>query len=200
MAIHSVFLPGESPWTDEPVEGCGGYSPQGHTESDTTDPPGDLANPGIQPKSLKTPALAVRFFTNSTSWEALRALLQNPFLGQPFLTVLPRENQALPSWVFPQSLISTSVQFSSVAQLCPTLCDPIDCRRPGFTLHHQLLELAQTHVHQVGDAIQSSHLLIGTYLEHLHAAYHRNCDMHVCLLWSKLVFYFLILSIKHTVS
>ena len=50
-------------------------------------------------------------------------------------------------------------QFSSVAQSCPTLCDPMDCRAPGFPVHPQLLELAPTHVHQVGDAIQPSHLL-----------------------------------------
>ena len=50
-------------------------------------------------------------------------------------------------------------QFSSVAQLCLTLCDPMDCRAPGFPVHHQLLELAQTHAHQVGDTNQPSHLL-----------------------------------------
>jgi len=52
-----------------------------------------------------------------------------------------------------------TVQFSSVAQLYPTLCDPMDCSTPGFPVHHQLLELAQTHVHRVGDAIQPSHPL-----------------------------------------
>ena len=50
-----------------------------------------------------------------------------------------------------------SVQFSW--QLCPTLCDPMDCSMPGIPVHHQLPELAQTHVHQVGDAIQPYHLL-----------------------------------------
>ena len=45
------------------------------------------------------------------------------------------------------------------AQSCPTLCDPVDCSMPGFPVHHQLPELAQTHVHQVGDAIQPSHPL-----------------------------------------
>ena len=49
------------------------------------------------------------------------------------------------------------VQFSSVAQTCPTLCDSMDCSRPGFPVLHQLPELAQTHVHQVSDAIQPSH-------------------------------------------
>ena len=51
------------------------------------------------------------------------------------------------------------IQFSSVAQSCLTLCDSTDCSIPGFPVHHQLLELAQTHVHQVGNAIQTSHLL-----------------------------------------
>ena len=48
---------------------------------------------------------------------------------------------------------------SSVAQLCLTLCDPMDCSMPGFRVHHQLPELAQTHVHRVSDAIQPSHPL-----------------------------------------
>ena len=48
---------------------------------------------------------------------------------------------------------SISVQFSSVAQSCPTLCDPMDCSMPGLPVHHQLLECTQTHVHWVGDAI-----------------------------------------------
>ena len=52
-----------------------------------------------------------------------------------------------------------SVPFSSVAQLCLTLCDPMDCSTPGFPVDHQLPELIQTHVHQVGDAIQPSHPL-----------------------------------------
>ena len=53
----------------------------------------------------------------------------------------------------------SSVQFSSVAQSCPALCDPIDCSTPGFPVHHQLLEFIQTHVHRVSDAIQPSHPL-----------------------------------------
>ena len=53
----------------------------------------------------------------------------------------------------------TSVQFSSVAQSCPTLCDPMDCCMPGLPVQHQLLEFTQTHVHQVSDAIQPSHPL-----------------------------------------
>ena len=50
-------------------------------------------------------------------------------------------------------------EFSSVAQLCRILCNPMDCPTPGFPVHHHLLELAQIHVHQVSDAIQPSHPL-----------------------------------------
>ena len=50
--------------------------------------------------------------------------------------------------------------FSSVAQSCPTLCDPMDCSMPGFPVCHQLLEVTQTLVHLVGDAIQPSHPLL----------------------------------------
>ena len=55
--------------------------------------------------------------------------------------------------------LNTLVLFSSVTQSCPTLCDPMDCSTPGLPVHHQLLELVQTHVHQVRDAIQPSHPL-----------------------------------------
>ena len=56
-----------------------------------------------------------------------------------------------------------SVQFSSVAQSCPTLCDPMNCSTPGLPVHHQLLEFTQTHVYRVGDAIQPSHPLSSPY-------------------------------------
>ena len=51
------------------------------------------------------------------------------------------------------------IQFNSVIQSCPTLCDPMDWSTPGFPVHHQLPELTQTHVHWVGDTIQPSHPL-----------------------------------------
>ena len=53
-----------------------------------------------------------------------------------------------------------SVQFSSVAQSCPTVCDPMNHSMPGLPVYRQLLEFTQTHVHQVGDAIQPSHPLL----------------------------------------
>ena len=55
-----------------------------------------------------------------------------------------------------------SVQFSSVTQSCPTLCNPMNRSTPGLPVHHQLPEFTQTHVHRVGDAIQPSHPLSST--------------------------------------
>ena len=53
----------------------------------------------------------------------------------------------------------SNFQFSSVPQLCPTLCDPVNCSTPGLPVHHQLPKFTQTHVHQVRDVIQPSHPL-----------------------------------------
>ena len=63
-------------------------------------------------------------------------------------------------WVWCADLCAILVQFSPVAQLCLTLCKPMNYSTPGFPVHHQLLELTQTHVHWASDAIQPSHPLI----------------------------------------
>ena len=57
------------------------------------------------------------------------------------------------------SFMTLIFQFSSVTQSCPTLCDPMNHSTPGLPVHHQLSEFTQTHVHQVGHAIQPSHPL-----------------------------------------
>ena len=56
--------------------------------------------------------------------------------------------------------LAYEIEFSSVTQLCQTLCDPMDCSTLGLPVHHKLLGLTQTHVHWVGDAIQPSHPLL----------------------------------------
>ena len=56
-------------------------------------------------------------------------------------------------------LTSLIIQFTLVAQSCPTLCDPMNRRTPGLPVHHQLPEFTQTRVHRVSDAIQPSHPL-----------------------------------------
>ena len=57
------------------------------------------------------------------------------------------------------TLFLLKIQFNSVAQSCPTLCNPINRSTPGLPVHHQLPEFTQTHVHPLGDAIQPSHPL-----------------------------------------
>ena len=68
--------------------------------------------------------------------------------------------RCLKSFVSPMSDFSQfHIQFSSVAQSCPSLCNPMNCSMPGLPVHHQLLEFTQTHMHRVSDAIQPSHHL-----------------------------------------
>ena len=62
-------------------------------------------------------------------------------------------------WMYGKNHHNIVIQFSSVTQSCPTLCDPMNRSTPGLPVHHQLSESTQTHVHLVGDAIQPSHPL-----------------------------------------
>ena len=66
------------------------------------------------------------------------------------------------------------LQFSSVTQLCPALCDPVDCSMSGLPVHHQLLKLSQTHVHWVGDAIPLSHPLLSPSPPTFHLSQHQG--------------------------
>ena len=66
------------------------------------------------------------------------------------------------------------VQFSSVAQSCPTLCNHMDCNMSGLPVHHQLPELAQTHVHRLGDAIQLFHPLSSPSLPTFNLSKHQG--------------------------
>ena len=140
-------------------------------------PPGDLPDSG----SLSSPALAGGLFTTEphaafhpAGSQLTRELICRGWSpktqsgqegraktgsksNQPQPQSRPRQECTL----YAQSPLESlhRVQFSSVVQSCPTLCYPMDCSTPGFPVHHQLPELAQIHVHQVGDAIQPSHPL-----------------------------------------
>ena len=63
------------------------------------------------------------------------------------------------SCILAETLVPQFLQFGSVTQSCPTLCDPMNRNMPGLPVHHQLPEFTQTHVHRVSDAIQPSHPL-----------------------------------------
>ena len=80
----------------------------------------------------------------------------------------------IPGHLFTLVTITGSVQFSSLTHSCPTLCNPMDCSTPGLPVHHQLLELSQTHVHQVSDAIQPSHPLSSPSLPDFNLSQHQG--------------------------
>ena len=73
-----------------------------------------------------------------------------------------------------KGLMCVNLQFSSVAQSCPSLCDPMNRSRPGLPVHHHLLEFIQTHVHPVSDAIQPSHPLLSPSLPAPNPSQHQS--------------------------
>ena len=94
------------------------------------------------------------------------------------------------TWVFSESIWTAitryyrvggwAVQFSSVAQMCPTLCELMDLSMPGFSVHHQLPEFTQTHVHWVGDVIQPSHPLSPPSPPAFNLSQHQGLFQWVC--------------------
>ena len=76
-----------------------------------------------------------------------------------------------------------SVQFSSVTQVCPTLCDPMNSSTPGLPVHHQLPEFTQTHIRQVGDAIQPSHPLLSPSPPAPNPSQHESFPMSQLFTW-----------------
>ena len=151
-----VYLPGISHgWRSR-----AGYSPWGHKESDTTEQLHSLTHlPVFRVHQLVTSALQMgcgeAVFQKRISrisirdfwlWDRKRHWLERTGV---------RQINSKESGVWPLRL-----RFSSVAQSCPTLCDPMNRSTPGLPVHHQLPEFTQTHVHRVSDAIQPSHPLL----------------------------------------
>ena len=88
-------------------------------------------------------------------------------------------------WGSPLAVIVV-VQFSSVAQSCPTLCDPMNRSMPGLPVHHHLPEFTQTHIHRVGDAFQPSHPLSSPSPPAPNPSQHQSLFqwvMHIILFW-----------------
>ena len=98
-----------------------------------------------------------------TSWqiggETMETVTDFIFLGSKIIADGDCSHEIKDACSLEEKLWPTSVQFNSVAQLCPTLCDPMNRSPPGLPVHHKLPEFTQTHVHRVGDAIQPSHPL-----------------------------------------
>ena len=83
----------------------------------------------------------------------------------------------------PRIVPGTSVQFSSFAQSCPTLCDPMNCSTPGLPVHHQLPEFTKTYVHRVSDAIQPSHPLSSPSSPAPNPSQHQSFPMSQLFAW-----------------
>ena len=129
-------------------------------------PPWHLLDPGIE-LLLHLLLWQMGSFTTSTSWEAhpVNALVKiKPMSRYTISSMEERRFSSATLFIFCSwfslllvsyyhSLLFITVQFSSVAQLCPTLCDPMNWSMPGLPVHHQLPEFTQTHVHWVSDAI-----------------------------------------------
>ena len=97
---------------------------------------------------------------------------------------VPCTNLAIHLFIHPSTYsVMYSLQFSSVAQLCPGLCDPMNRSTPGLPVHHQLLEFTQTHVHRVSDAIQPSHPLSSPSPPALNPSQHQSFPMSQLFAW-----------------
>ena len=92
-------------------------------------------------------------------WKRICQLSNSAFLKGEREKAARSKSRWEADWNHTVEHLFSSVQFSSVAQSCPTLCDPMNRSTPGLPVHHQLPEFTQTHVHQVGDAIQPSNPL-----------------------------------------
>ena len=100
--------------------------------------------------------LKIRFINSPIN----RCLLSWPFSSLQYVTCRLVNRQAGVALVLKTLFHSDCCCCCSVSRSCPNLCNPFDCSTPGFPVLHHLLELAQTHVHWVGDAIQPSHSVL----------------------------------------
>ena len=128
-------------------------------------PPRDLPDPGMEPTSpaLQADSSPTKPSGKTLIWRYLQPKLLKHFKQKDaldkFQIAFQRQLFIFLHLQWGKKKKKAIVQFSSVAQLCLALCDPMDCSMPGLPIHCQLPEFTQTHVHWVGDAIQSSHAL-----------------------------------------
>ena len=106
---------------------------------------------------LSSALFGISILVITLSWIQETESMGSDSVKHPILGNSGEEHSGL--GVLPVLLPALEYQFSSVTQSCLTLCHPMVCCMPDFSVYHQLLEFAQTHVHRVGDAIQPSHPL-----------------------------------------
>ena len=163
-------------WPFERVEACSSVTPaQTHSFHAFFQLPAPWS-PSLQPPSsfihlVNTLKVKMKSFT--TDWDlnphAGTRNQPKPNLGLKPMWLLKSAKTLLGTWTH-----VTGTQFSSVAQSCLTLCDPMNCSMPGLPVHHQLPEFTQSHVHWVSDAIQPSHPLSSPSLPALNLSQHQG--------------------------
>ena len=149
-----------------------GFSRQGYWNGLPCPLPGDLPDPGIGPVPSASPALQADFSTPEPHWKPFWWLFTGfifsnvsilTFQCLYFVDISPVNSIVLMVIFFFHFKLMifffSSVQFSSVAQPCPNLCDPMNHSAPGLPVHHQFPEFTHTHAHRVGDPIQPFHPL-----------------------------------------
>ena len=104
-----------------------------------------------------------------------------------FIIYIPKMKKNKICCHFKASQSEYDIQSSSVTQSYPTLCDPMDWGTPGFPVHHQILKLAQTNVHQVGDATQPSNILLSLSPPAFNLSHHQGLFQRViCIRWKSI--------------
>ena len=143
-------------------------------------------------QSSEDSALASVLPINIQDWFPFRLIgliLHSKGLSRVFSNTTAQKHQffRVQLYLWSNSHIHTSVQFSSVAQSCLKLCDPTDRSTPGLPVHHQLTELTQTYVHWVSDAIQPSHPLLSPSPPALNFSSIRvfSNESALCIRWPK---------------
>ena len=135
----------------EIVEDRGAWRAEVHKVTKNWTSLSDWSATTIQKLSVSIHLILIKYqnLTRVTAWEGSDIVCTNRTL---------KSKLCLDFSSFSSNL--SSLQFSSVGQSCPTLCDPMNRSTPGLPVHHQFQEFTQTHVHWVGDAIQPSHSLL----------------------------------------
>ena len=111
------------------------------------------------------PAPSILYHASNLDWKSVSYMIIYTFQGHSPKSSHPRPLTQSPKDCFIHLCLfcylayRLIVQFSSVAQSCPTLCDPMSCSTSGLPVHHQLLEFTESHIHRGSDAIQPSHPL-----------------------------------------
>ena len=127
-------------------------------------------------KQAQNSSSAAQSLLSFRYWFFLKPLSFLPFTLLFFCLILFTLNCCMTACLLVvfSSLQSMLYTISSIAQSCPTLCNPMDCSTPGLLVHHQLLEFTQSHVHWVGDAIQPSHPLLSPFLPAINHSQHQG--------------------------